>query len=122
MSYSGVKKQNNLEMFYVISRCLPQQFIAIVQPWMVVLQARDDDFVPYKEGKALYDTLLHLTEGALDNTEGRAVGSGKVESEVQSSELVTISGGHCTGFMRAPSIMPDAVVVALERLRAKHGM
>ena len=88
----------------------------------MVLQARDDDFVPYKEGKALYETLLHLVEGSVESTEGSSVGSGKVDSEVQSSKLVTISGGHCTGFLQALTLMPNAVLTALERLRAKHSM
>lgn len=61
------------------------------------MQARDDDFVPFKEGKALYDTLLYLSEGSLETTEGSSstTGSDVAASEVQSSELVVISGGHC---------------------------
>lgn len=88
------------------------------------MQARDDDFVPFKEGKALYDSLLHLSEGSLENTEGSSStqGSGAAAEDVQSSELVVISGGHCTGFLMAASIMPQAVLTAMQRLRAKQSM
>ena len=91
---------------------------------ILALQARDDDFVPYKEGKALYETLQYLIEGSLEATEGSSStsGSGAAESQVQSSEFVTISGGHCTGFLQAPVMMPAAVLTALDRLRAKHGL
>ena len=88
------------------------------------MQARDDDFVAPKESKALYDSLKYLAEVSPDSSEvaSSTDDSSTAALDVQSSELRHISGGHCTGFVQAPRIMPDAVMTALERLRAKHAL
>jgi hypothetical protein len=85
----------------------------------LLVQARDDGFVPFQAGKALYDSLTYLSEGSLKKPTSS---ENSHPSEVQSSELVLIGGGHCTGFIKAPSLMPAAVCTALDRLRAKHAM
>lgn len=88
------------------------------------MQARNDDFVPFKEGKALHDSLQYLAEGSLEaagsSTDGSSTAGGT--ADVQSSELKLISGGHCTGFIQAKRVMPDVVMTALYRLRTKHAM
>lgn len=40
-------------------------------------------------------------------------------STVKSSEFVEIAGGHCTGFLRCNSLLPDAILTSLDRLRKK---
>lgn len=88
------------------------------------VQARNDDFVPFKESKALHDSLQYLAEGSLEgagsSTDGSSTAGGA--ADVQSSELKLISGGHCTGFIQAKRVMPDVVMTALDRLRTKHAM
>lgn len=90
------------------------------------LQAKHDRFVPFKEAKALHDSTLYLTRGSLDDTcEEHACGTdgrGAVIQDVISTEVVKLPGGHFTGFLKAPYIMPDAVMTAIERLRAKQSM
>jgi hypothetical protein len=85
----------------------------------LLVQARDDGFVPFQAGKDLYDSLTYLSEGSLKK---QSSSENSHPSEVQSSELLSIGGGHFTGFLKAPSLMPAAVCTALDRLRAKHAM
>jgi hypothetical protein len=156
------------------------------------VQARDDAFVSFSDGKAMFSELLYLSEGIADvrldncDSDSDCSESGGIQAvygamrgamerafssysdmltctsppsrppkvskrlsetdevtvrdktrrkragalmrkqqvkaaacAARSAELVEIVGGHCTGFLRCNSLLPDAILKSLERLRAK---
>lgn len=139
------------------------------------MQARDDKFVSFTDGKALFNELLYLAEstkevhldrsdssdssesgaiqavygvmkrafksytevlplrfsgnlakrknrsghGACDSVKQKAISATHIATDVKSAEFVEIIGGHCTGFLMANQILPNAVMSSLERLRKK---
>jgi hypothetical protein len=152
------------------------------------MQARDDAFVSFSDGKKMFNELLYLAEGATDipfdccDSDSDSSDSGAIQavygamkralnsytnmlsstnppsklqklskgfskthelavtdgaqrtstleqklkqhakaiaSDVRSAEFVEILGGHCTGFLWCNSVLPDAIIKSLDRLRKK---
>lgn len=73
------------------------------------MQARDDGFVSFSDGKTMFSELLYLAEGTQH----------VLSHPSHSAEFVEIAGGHLTGFLRCRSLLPGAVLASLDTLRKK---
>ena len=118
---------------------------------LVMLQARHDKFVFFEDGRKLFDDLRRVASapgraasGALvrQPTKDRGAKTATAvlgdktgddaplllhadESASESAmdaELIEVPGGHVTGFLQCRWLLPQAVLSALVRLQAKHGL
>lgn len=156
--------------------CAPPYWAAPLR-WFAIVQARNDNFVSFTDGKALFSELLYLAEGtkevhldrsdssdssesgaiqavygamkralnsytdllsssgpmterktrssshsceaACDSAQQNRMSKTHFSTDVRSAEFVEIIGGHCTGFLMANHLLPNAVMSSLDRLRKK---
>jgi hypothetical protein len=101
------------------------------QQVLLLLQARDDKFVSFKDGQELFEELLYLSRGDREpshrtlSSSNSAAGPLVVHnaaSEVTDAEMVEVIGGHCTGFVMCRMLVPAAVLMALDRLKRKAAL
>eukprot|EP00892_Ulva_mutabilis_P008621 jgi/Ulvmu1/6130/UM027_0108.1 len=90
---------------------------------LIQLQCRDDRIVAYDNGLALYEDLQRIALGThehvADATDKKVVYDDD-DAEVPAAEFVEVAGGHCSGFLRCPVLLPAAVIRALARLEMRH--
>eukprot|EP00892_Ulva_mutabilis_P008622 jgi/Ulvmu1/6131/UM027_0109.1 len=117
---------------------------------LVLLQARHDKFVAFDDGVKLFEDLKRVASapcsvlrevrcGGMSVRSPRSRGAprgggsgdqapllegGNVDTSVakRDAELIEVAGGHVSGFLQCPWLLPHAVLLALERLQAKEGL
>lgn len=118
---------------------------------LVMLQARHDKFVFFEDGKKLFDDLRRVASAPGRVASGALVGQPTKDRGVKAAayvrgdktgnnappllhadelasdcamdaELIEVPGGHVTGFLQCRWLLPQAVLSALARLQAKHGL
>lgn len=90
---------------------------------LLQMQCRDDRIVSFENGVGLYEDLSRIALGThehvAEQTEQKTVLDAD-DLEVPAAEFIEVAGGHCSGFLRCPMLLPAAVLRALAWLEMRH--